>query len=106
MESIYKAYTKEINGVIFYFIKKYTTFPEYEGFPVVLDSMGMHRDFYKACGIAKVYDEIVVTRLMNELHIIPESARIIHIHGVKAMTHSLIKNTHEAILKLRLATIN
>ncbi|MEO6838152.1 MAG: hypothetical protein ABI185_07170 [Ginsengibacter sp.] len=106
MESIYKAYTKEINGVLHYFVKKYSIFPEYEGFPEVLDTIGMHNDFYKACDIAKIYDEIIIGKLMKELHIIPESARVIHMHGVKAVTHSLIKNTHQAILKLRLASIN
>lgn len=106
MENIYKAYLKEIDGVNFYFVKKYTAFPEFEDLPNVLDSMGMHTDFYKACDIAEVYDEVVIARLMNELHIIPETARIIHIHPVKAMTHSFIKNTQHAILKLRLASIN
>lgn len=104
MENNYKAYTKEINGVKFYFIKKYTAFPEYADFPSVLDTMGMHPDFYKACDLAKVFDETVIARLMNELHIIPESARIIHMHSVKSMTHSLLKNTQHAILKLKLAT--
>ena len=105
MENIYKAYTKEINGKTFYFVKKFSIFPEYDN-SKVLDSMGMHTDFYKACSIAKIDDEIVVGKLMNELHIIPDSARVIHMHGVKAMTHSLIKNTHQAILKLRLASLN
>lgn len=106
MKSIYKAYTKEINGKLFYFIKKYTIFPDYEGFPSILDTMGMHTDFYKACSIAKISDESIIVKLMNELHIIPESARVIEIHGMKAKTHSLMKNTHQAILKLRLAAIN
>jgi hypothetical protein len=106
MEIIYKAYTKEINGAKFYFVKKYSAFPEYADFPNVLDGMGMHRDFNRACEIAKVYDEVAISRLMNELHIIPESARIIHLHRVKSMTNSLLKNTQHAILKLRLASIN
>jgi len=106
MENIYNAYTKEINGVNFYFVKKYTTFPEYEDFPNVLDAMGMHSNFYKACDIANVFDESVISRLMNELHIIPESARIIHMHRAKSMTHAFLKNTQHAILKLRLASIN
>lgn len=106
MKSVYKAYTKEINGKVFYFIKKYTIFPDYEGFPSVLDTMGMHTDFYKACDIAKVTEESIIAKLMNELHIIPESARVIEMHGMKAMTHSLMKNTHQAILKLRLAAIS
>jgi hypothetical protein len=72
----------------------------------VLESMGMHTDFHKACKLAKVDDEIAIHNLMSELHIIPDSARVIHLHRVKAMTHSLIKNTQHAILKLRLASIN
>jgi hypothetical protein len=106
MENIYKAYTKEINGKTFYFVKKFSIFPEFEDSPKVLESMGMHTDFYKACNIAKVEDVDMVSKLMSDLHIMPDSARVIHMHRVKAMTHSLIKNTHQAILKLRLASIN
>ncbi len=106
MENIYKAYTKEINDKTFYFVKKFSTYPEYENSPQVLDAMGMHKDFFKACKIAKIEDEAIIRTLMNELHIIPDSARIIHMHRVKAMTHSIIKNTHQAILKLRLASFN
>jgi hypothetical protein len=106
MENIYKAYTKEINGKIFYFVKKFSVFPEYENSPKVLDAMLINTYFYKSCNIAKIDDDIVVRNLMNELHIIPDSARVIHMHGVKAMTHSLIKNTQQAILKLRLASLN
>jgi len=106
MENIYKAYTKEINGKTFYFVKKFSIFPEFDDTPKVLDAMGMHTDFFKACAIAKVEDEVMVSKLMSDLHIIPDSARVIHMHRVKAMTHSLIKNTHQAILKLRLAAIN
>ncbi len=106
MEKIYKTYTKQINGKTFYFVKKFSVFTEYENSPKILDSMGMHSDFYKACNLAKIYDELTVNKLMKELHIIPDSARIIHFPKVKAMTHSLIKNTHNAILKLRWASIN
>ncbi len=106
MENTYQAYTKQIDGKVFYFVKKFSNFPEYENFPQVLDSMGMHTNFYKACNIAKVYDEIVIHKLMNDLHILPESARVIHLHRVKAMTDSIIKNTHHALMKLRLASVN
>jgi len=106
MENIYKAYTKEINGKTFYFVKKFSIYPEYPNFPDVLESMGMHTDFYKACNLAKVDDENAVHNLMSELHIFPESARVIHLHRVKAMTHSLIKNTQHALMKLRWASVN
>ncbi len=106
MENIYKAYTKQINGVSFYFVKKFTTFPEYKGCPDILDNMGMHRDFFKACDMAKVHDEMVIARLMTELHIIAESARFIHINRAKSITHSFIRNTQQAILKLKWAIAN
>ena len=106
MENIYKAYTREINGNIFYFVKKFTAFPEIQNCPSVLDSMGMHTNFYRACNIAQVNDDTAVNKLMNELHIIPQSARVIHMTKAKSMTQSLLRNTQHAFFKLRWASIN
>ncbi len=106
MENIYKAYTKEINGKTFYFVKKFSAFPEYKNCPTVLDTMGMHTNFYKACNIAHVNDDIAISKLTNELHIIPDTARVIHLPKIKSITHSLLKNTQHAILKFKLASIN
>ena len=106
MEKIYKTYTRQINGKTFYFVKNFSLFSEYENSPAILDSMGMHTDFYKACSFAKINDETVVSRLMNELHIIPDTARIIHMKKSKAITHSFWKNTHHAFSKLKWASIN
>ena len=52
MENIYTVYTKIINGLTFYFVKKYKTIPEYNDLPPILESYGMHSDFDKACSIA------------------------------------------------------
>lgn len=106
MENIYTAYSKDISGKTFFFVKKYNVFPEFEGFPKVLDNMGMHTDFYKACDIAKINDETILKKLLSQLRIPPEPTKAIQIHGVKAVTHNLLKNTHQAILKLRLAGFN
>jgi hypothetical protein len=106
MEKIYETYTKQINGKTFYFVKKFSVFTEYENCPKILDSMGMHTDFYKACDLAKIYDESTVNKLMDDLHIMPDSARVIHMSKVKSVTHSFLKNTHHAISKLRWASIN
>ncbi len=106
MENFYNAYTREINGKTFYFVKRFSLFPEFENCPTILDGMGMHTNFYKACDIARVLDDVAVNRLMNQLHIIPESARVIHMTKVKSMTHSFLKNTQHAILKFRLASVN
>jgi hypothetical protein len=48
MENIYNAYTKEINGRTFYFVKKFTVYPEIKDCPPDLESMGMHSKIYKA----------------------------------------------------------
>lgn len=106
MENIYNAYTKEINGKTFYFVKTFSVYHEIKDCPPVLEKMGMHSNFHKACYLAQINDDNVVSQLMNELHIVPESGRVIHLQKVKSMTHSLLKNTQHAILKLRLASIN
>lgn len=106
MENIYNAYTREINGKTFYFVKKFVFYTEIKDGSPILDRLGMHTNFHKACHIAEVRDEQVVNRLMSELHIITESARVIHLQKAKAVTHSLLKNTQHALLKLKLASFN
>jgi hypothetical protein len=106
METIYTAYSKVVNDVNFYFVKKFTVFPEYENSPEILESFGMHRDFFRACDIAKIHDERVINKLMSDLKLIPESALVVPISGIKSVTHSLIKNTHGVISRFRLAGIN
>lgn len=106
MKLFYTAYTKEINNVSFYFVKKYIEFPECENSPRVLESMGMHRDFYRACKIASIYDETVIEQLLSQLHIMPKNAKVIPMTGIRSMTHSLIKNTQHAILRFRIAGFN
>lgn len=68
MEHSYKAYTKTINGIQYYFIKKYASFPELKDVPEILQSYGMHTDFNNACKIAAVQDLEVKQRLYNELN--------------------------------------
>ena len=106
MENIYNAYTKEINGKTFYFVKSFISYPEIKDCPPVLEKMGMHTDFYKACHFAKIHDDSIINQLMNELRIVPETARVIHMPKVKSVTHSILRNTQHAILKLKLASFN
>jgi len=72
MDNLYTAYTKEIDGVIFYFVKKYQTFPEFTNVPPLLENYGMHTDFRKACKIASIYDEAVQEQLSATVQL-PES---------------------------------
>jgi len=106
MENLFTAYTKDVNNQTLYFVKKYIQFPEYNAKVPILDSYGMHTDFYKACFIANITDEAVVNNLMKQLNIEPEEARVIPLHKKVSITHSLFRNTQQAILKLRLAGIN
>lgn len=66
MEHYYKAYTKLINDTNFYFVKKYTTYPEFQDSPAVLEKFGMHKNFKKACMLAEVFDIALVEKLYDE----------------------------------------
>lgn len=106
MENFYTAYTRDINNQTFYFVKRFTAFPEYEGVPKVLNSYGMHSDFFCACNIANIDDEAIVNNLLNQLRIVPQSVRVIPLHKEKSITHSFLRNIQQALLKLRLAGID
>jgi hypothetical protein len=102
MENFYKAYTKQINGITFYFIKKYITFPEYRDVPNILESYGMHKDFNKACRIAKITDNAVKHQLLNELPENQNRSKVVHINMGKIITNAF-KNTQQAFLRLKVA---
>ena len=86
MENIYTAYTKVIQGVTFYFIKKYKTFPELKDVPDILESYGMHSDFDRACSIAMIDDKLIKEQLLNKLQNDPNQAKVIHINAPKNIT--------------------
>lgn len=67
MKTFYTAYTKSINGTLFYFVKTYQTFPEYQNVPPVLETYGMHTKFKKACKIAQVDDTEIRKHLLSEI---------------------------------------
>ena len=66
MEHSYTAYTKTINNTEYYFVKKYSCFPELNNVPPILHSYGMHTNFSKACKIAGVHDAETRQILYNE----------------------------------------
>jgi hypothetical protein len=106
MENKYSAYTRMVNDVKFFVVKKYTVFTEYSDQPDILESMGMHKNFYKACRIAKIDDEEIVKDLLSQLPAEAAPVTEIRLHGVRAVTRSLARNTFHLISKLRLAGIN
>jgi hypothetical protein len=67
MTTFYTAYLKTINGMTFYFVKNYQTFPELKNVPPILETYGMHTNFKQACKIAMIFDLDLQQKLQNEL---------------------------------------
>ena len=86
MENFYTAYKKTIDGVTFYFVKKYQTFPEYKNVSPVLENYGMHTDFKKACKIAMISDDTVQQQLLDTL--VKNGAQIKVIKMNRGKTHN------------------
>lgn len=105
MENIYEAYMRTVDNQIYYFVKKKTRFPELAGSPVILDQYGMHSDFLKACSIAHVVDQNIISELMQSVQLLPESARVIPMRKENSFNKAVIRNTHSVLNRLRLAGI-
>jgi hypothetical protein len=86
MENFYTAYTRVVQDTMFYFVKKYITFPEYEDVPGVLESYGMHTDFNRACQIALINDTEIRDHLLADLQNNPNSAKVIHMNMTKGIS--------------------
>ena len=86
MENYYTAYTKVINGVTFYFVKKYKAFPEYKDVQPILENYGMHTNFDKACQIAMIDDKATKAQLLNDLEQNSITAKLIQMNGDKIIT--------------------
>jgi hypothetical protein len=83
METLYTTYIKVIDNTHYYFVKKYTHFPELKGVPDILESYGMHTDFDKACDIAQVNDEAVRQQLFSGIANVP-AAKVIEMDAQHA----------------------
>ena len=103
METLYTAYIKEVNNQPLYFVKKFSSFPELENVEPVLDALGMHKNFYRACEMANIYDEEIIKNLYNQLHIVPESENVPETAKSKSVIGSLIKNTNHVLARFRIA---
>lgn len=66
MEHYYTAYTKTINNIPYYFVKKYSRYTELQNTPAILESYGMHVDFNSACDIAAIHDVELKQQLFKE----------------------------------------
>ena len=77
IKNIYTAYTKNVMGINYYFIKKFITFPELKDVPDVLENYGMHTNFEQACNIAKVDDKDVRLQLLKDVQENADSGKVI-----------------------------
>lgn len=66
-ENEYQSYIKEINGEIFYFVKKFVVFPAVSNTGPMLTGYGMHRGFEKACQIAGVMEKDIQNKIRPDL---------------------------------------
>ena len=67
MDTFYTAYTRNVQGKLFYFVKKYSSFPEFKNVPDILESYGMHTNFNLACKIATLKDESIKQELLRDI---------------------------------------
>jgi len=77
METFYTAYTKLLDFKVYYFIKKFSAFPDLKNVSPVLESYGMHTDFDKACSIAGIHDPAVKAELLKEAEANTQRAKVI-----------------------------
>lgn len=87
METFYTAYTKLLDFKTYYFIKKFSAFPELKNVPPVMDSYGMHTDFDKACSIAGITDASVKEKLLKQAEDSKQTGKLVELQTV--LTHSI-----------------
>lgn len=80
MEIFYKAYSKTNQNKIFYFVKKYISFPEYKDVADILEGYGMHTDFHKACNIAGLTNQQIRKQLFEEIQSSLPQAKVIDLN--------------------------
>ncbi len=86
MNIFYTAYTRQVQGTNFYFVKKFSTFPELKGTPNILESFGMHRDFNSACRIAKINDPLIKENLLGAIgYAESDHGKIIHMNSLSVI---------------------
>ena len=79
MEIFYTAYTRPVQSVNYFFVKRFNSFPELQGVPDILDSYGMHTNFKSACRIAGLEDTVIMKKLLEEINTATTlNAKVIH----------------------------
>lgn len=81
MKTIYTAYLKVIENKSFYFVKRFSTFPELKGVPDFLEGFGMHIDFNQACWIAGVTNQNIKEFLLSEIENSENDTKVIQMNS-------------------------
>jgi hypothetical protein len=89
MKTFTTAYVKTINGIPFYFVKTYHTFPEYQNVPPILETYGMHTNFKKACKIAQVSDLGIQQQLLNKIEENASACKVIPLQPAVTKVYNL-----------------
>ena len=79
METFYTAYTKLLDYKTYYFVKKFTAFPEFKDVSPILESYGMHTNFDKACSIAWVTDAVIKEHLLQQAEENTQRAKVVEL---------------------------
>lgn len=87
MNTFYTAYTRPVHGTTYYFVKKFSAFPELKGVPDILENYGMHTDFNRACRIAELKDPAIMQKLLKNMEIARTvNAKVIQMNSQTALT--------------------
>lgn len=89
MKTFYTAYAKSIQGTLFYFVKKFQTFPGLQNVPPVLESFAMHTNFEQACRIAQVNDKVIQQQLLNDMEANTPSSQVLPLYPSVAEIYNL-----------------
>ena len=81
MKTIYTAYIKVLENTNFYFVKRFTAFPELKGVPDFLEGFGMHKDFNEACRIAGITSQSVKEFLISEIENSENETKVIQMNS-------------------------
>ena len=79
METFYTAYTKLLDYKTYYFVKKFTSFPEFKNVSPVMESYGMHTNFDKACSIAGLTDATIKQQLLQQAEENTHRAKVVEL---------------------------
>ncbi|MEI8058583.1 MAG: hypothetical protein WCG67_00390 [Ferruginibacter sp.] len=79
MDTFYTAYTKLLDYKVYYFIKKYTSFPELKNAAPIMECYGMHTDFDKACCIAGINNPQIKENLFKEVEATITKSKVVEI---------------------------